>query len=72
MTQVLTDAVPQSSQTLTVKEVALACKVHEKTIWRWLRHNQFPRPITLGVRCRRWTLESITQFLAGQVPQTPK
>lgn len=28
--------------------------VHPKTIWAWVRHKEFPRPVKLTSGCTRW------------------
>jgi len=36
------------------------------TIWRWVRHYQFPKPVKLSPGCTRWKLSDIEKWEADK------
>jgi excisionase family DNA binding protein len=49
---------------LTVSEVARKFNCSTRHIWRLVDAKQFPAPIRLGSKLRRWSRASIEQYLA--------
>lgn len=47
---------------LSVKQVASCLGVCTATVWNWVRHDAFPKPIPLG-QLRRWRKVDIEQHL---------
>lgn len=48
----------------SVKQIANRYSVHEKTIWRWTRNGQFPRPVRLTPGCVRWRESDLAEWEA--------
>jgi prophage regulatory protein len=57
-----------STEWLTVEQVAHRFSVSSATIWRWVRERRFPDPIRIGPRSTRWRradIEDVEARLAG-------
>ena len=48
---------------LTVKDVAELLSVNPRTVYRWSRQRQLPRPVKLSRRAVRWRASAIQGFL---------
>lgn len=48
----------------SVKQIANRYSVHEKTIWRWARNGQFPKPVRLTAGCVRWRESDLAEWEA--------
>ena len=55
-----------SDRLLTVSEIARQLNCSTRHIWRLLDTGQFPLPIRLGSKLRRWPREAIERRPAGQ------
>lgn len=51
---------------LTVKDVAEMCHLGVRTIWRHVSTGDFPAPLTIGRRLKRWNRESIERWIAAK------
>ncbi len=49
---------------LTRKEVASRYSVNISTLWRWTVQGDFPKPVQLGGRVKRWSLQELESFEA--------
>ncbi|GHG25233.1 helix-turn-helix transcriptional regulator [Paracoccus aerius] len=49
---------------LSVKQVGDRYGVSVDSIWRWVRLDQFPRPVKLGGQTTRWRLSEILEHEA--------
>jgi len=63
-------AVPDQVQLLTVKELAAALGVHERTCWRLAAQAEeglveFPTPLRIGPKTVRWRLVDVQAYLAA-------
>jgi prophage regulatory protein len=52
---------------LSVKQVSDRYGVSDDTIWRWVRVDQFPRPVKLGGQTTRWRLADIMEHESALV-----
>ena len=59
----LANAAPPTALLLSVKQVAEALGVGERTIWRLSATGQLPEPIRIG-RLRRWRRSTLEAWLA--------
>jgi predicted DNA-binding transcriptional regulator AlpA len=55
---------------LTVKELAAALGIHERTCWRLAAiaeagQGDFPRPLRIGPKTARWRLADVEAYLAA-------
>ena len=62
--------VQETVRLLTVKELAAALGVNERTCWRLASmaeagHGDFPRPLRIGHRIIRWRLSDVEAYLAA-------
>jgi predicted DNA-binding transcriptional regulator AlpA len=62
--------VQETVRLLTVKELAAALGVNERTCWRLAAmaeagHGDFPRPLRIGPRVVRWRLADVEAYLAA-------
>jgi prophage regulatory protein len=44
---------------LALKDVVGITKLSKSTIYRKMNNGEFPKPLSLGGRCRRWLLKDI-------------
>lgn len=57
-------------QFLTATEVTQRLKVGKSTLYRKIRNEGFPKPIQMGLRCARWSEESVSNWLEEQKEKT--
>jgi predicted DNA-binding transcriptional regulator AlpA len=62
--------VKETTRLLTVKELAAALGVHERTCWRLAAmaeagQGDFPRPLRIGPRIIRWRIAEVEAYLAS-------
>lgn len=62
--------VKETTRLLTVKELAAALGVHERTCWRLAAmaeagQGDFPRPLRIGPRIIRWRIAEVEAYLAA-------
>jgi predicted DNA-binding transcriptional regulator AlpA len=62
--------VKETTRLLTVKELAAALGVHERTCWRLAAmadagQGDFPRPLRIGPRIIRWRIVEVEAYLAA-------
>ena len=55
-----------AQQLLTRGEVEKLCKLSKSTLFRLMRAGQFPPPIAIGPRARRWRASELDEWLAGR------
>ena len=53
-------------QYLSDRQLAERYHVSRPTIWRWVRKESFPVPISLTAGCTRWRLTDIEEFEASR------
>jgi predicted DNA-binding transcriptional regulator AlpA len=63
-------SVQETVRLLTVKELAAALGIHERTCWRLAAmaeagQGDFPRPLRIGPRVVRWRLADVETYLAA-------
>jgi predicted DNA-binding transcriptional regulator AlpA len=61
---------PDQLKLLTVRELAAALGVHERTCWRLAAlaeagQGDFPRPLRIGPKTIRWRLADVEAYLAA-------
>jgi len=61
---------PDQLKLLTVRELAAALGVHERTCWRLAALSEagqgdFPRPLRIGPKTIRWRLADVEAYLAA-------
>lgn len=49
---------------LSDKQVAARYAVHQKTVWRWSRNGEFPKPVRLTPGCVRWRDSDLAEWEA--------
>ena len=47
---------------LSDKQLAERFSVGRATIWRWIKDQNFPKPIKLSENCTRWRLSDVEQW----------
>jgi predicted DNA-binding transcriptional regulator AlpA len=62
--------VKETTRLLTVKELAAALCVHERTCWRLAAmaeagQGNFPRPLHIGPKTVRWRVADVDSYLAA-------
>ncbi|MGH8191184.1 MAG: helix-turn-helix transcriptional regulator [Rhodanobacteraceae bacterium] len=61
---------PPLERLLTVRMVADRLAVSPRQVWRMSTTGQFPQPITIGLRCKRWRAGEVEQFLSDLRPES--
>jgi len=56
----------QDNLLLTIQEVARICQCSTRHIFRLVQAGQFPSPISLGSRLKRWPRVQVDRWLAEQ------
>ena len=51
---------------LDVNEVAVMLTCSARHVWRMADGGHFPRPISIGVKLKRWPRSAVTQWVAEQ------
>jgi len=54
---------------LTVRDVAFLLGLGERTVWRLCGDGKLPPPISIG-RSRRWTRQTIEEYVAEKIAET--
>jgi len=67
----------QQVRLLTVKELASALGVHQRTCWRLAAkaeagQGRFPRPLRLGPKTVRWRLADVEAYLANMADDSAR
>jgi excisionase family DNA binding protein len=62
---------------LTVRELAAALNVHERSVWRLAAEaeagqSNFPRPLRIGPKTVRWRLADVEAYLAALAEQASR
>ncbi len=56
------DNLPEQSF-IRIKTIAKLYSVHTGTIWRWVKENQFPKPIKISSKVTCWQVSVIRNHL---------
>jgi len=48
------------------KQLAEKYEVARGTIWRWVKENDFPKPVKLGSGCTRWKSSAVEEWEASK------
>ena len=56
----------EPAQLLDVNEVAAMLTCSARHVWRMADGGRFPRPISIGVKLKRWPRSAVTQWVADQ------
>ena len=48
---------------LTVKQVATALGLSTRTVWKLSSKGEFPRPLTVGQKARRWPAADVDAYV---------
>lgn len=51
-------------------EVATRYNISRSTIWRWVKADQFPKPIKFGASSTRWLITDLEAWELVQVSKT--
>lgn len=43
-------------------EVAIRYNISRSTVWRWVKANQFPKPIKFGLASTRWRIKDLESW----------
>ena len=63
----------EPAQLLDVTGVAALLTCSERHVWRMADGGRFPRPISIGMKLKRWQRSTVEQWLAEQVkPSTAR
>ena len=49
------------------KQLGARYDVHRTTIYRWVRDDDFPKPVKLSRGCTRWTAASILEWESKKI-----
>lgn len=56
-----------TDELLSTSEVLKRLSIGETTLWRMEKRGEFPKPIVLGRRCKRWRSSDIENFIEGKL-----
>lgn len=56
---------------LTVQMVGGRLAMSARQVWRLCDSGRFPRPLSIGPRCKRWRASDIDRFLRELQPRPP-
>lgn len=51
---------------IDVAEVAALLKCSDRHVWRMADGRRFPRPVSVGVKLKRWPLSAVLEWIAEQ------
>ncbi|SMC10054.1 helix-turn-helix transcriptional regulator [Nitratiruptor tergarcus] len=51
---------------ITIKEVSSLIGMKKPTIYKYIREGQFPKPIKIGSRASRWSLNKVMEWIEEQ------
>lgn len=68
MTQETKQPTTPAPELLTVKETGAIVKMSRITIWRRVRDNDFPQPISIGPR-KFWIAEEVRAYIADRMAE---
>ena len=51
---------------MTLKEVAAMAKISTKNVMRAVRRGELPRPVSVGMRSKRWIRSEVIEHLLRQ------
>ena len=51
---------------LKISEVCELTGVSRVTIWRWIKHNGFPKPVHLSDRVRAWPVDEVEAWIEAR------
>ncbi len=62
------DKTPEPAQLLDVAAVAQLLGVSVRHVWRMSDADQFPRPVALGAKLKRWSRAVVLAWIESQTP----
>lgn len=65
-------APPEPALLLDVATVAQLLGVSVRHIWRMADAGEFPRPVAVGAKLKRWPRAVVLEWIESQTPATPR
>ena len=57
------------SRLITINDVAERVGVSKRTVYRWINEGNFPTPMELSARIRKWTEQEVEDWIKKKVEQ---
>ncbi|MFN7784363.1 AlpA family phage regulatory protein [uncultured Aquimonas sp.] len=58
---------PTDIQFLRMAAVTRRLGVCRSTVYRWIEHNGFPKPVSIGPNCAAWLAEDVDAWAAKRI-----
>ena len=52
----------KTRQVIVQKELVHRLRISRSTLWRWIRHDEFPRPVSMGRRRVGWYEDEVAKW----------
>lgn len=62
------DTVGMGVLMVDVKQVAAMCNIGVSTVWKLVKTNKFPKPISFTPKCTRWKKSDVVEWVKSLSP----